>query len=214
MGVFNKSMPTYTLNKDNNIRIVNNNNNTPVNATYIDDVFDPLFNTQAKAYLNQKYGNPILGTLGGYMEGIDNALVGQKDQWGILGPGMGVLSYFGRSMDKADDFILGNLTELANAANGQGWQNPISNIFMKDEDYTGKKLLASTGNIMANMSGKPRLNEEDFSGLGWNLAGTGLDLATDPGVIGGNLTRNVPEIANMKGLKSTPDILNAISKGN
>ena len=104
MGVFEKAIPRYVYNPvQRNVQ--------PVQDYYVDDIFDPLFNKIVREALTQKYGNPLLGTAMGYYEGIENALFGQDDKWGILGPGMGILSGFGRSMDKAGDVILGSLTE-------------------------------------------------------------------------------------------------------
>ena len=82
-----------------------------VEKPYVDDIFDPLFNAEVTNYYRNLYGN--LGAIpAGYAAMFENALTGRK---GILGPGMGILSTFGRSMDKADDFILGSLTEGVNA---------------------------------------------------------------------------------------------------
>ena len=103
---------------------------------YVDDIFNPLFNAQVKEYYNGLYG-PIGGIGAGYASMLENALSGKK---GILGPGMGILSTFGRSMDKADDFILGGLTEGVNLiGRGLGGTNPapvnpIENIFVNDYD--------------------------------------------------------------------------------
>lgn len=180
MGIFNKAIPTVRTNQLNQVRV------TPTEEVYIDDIFDPLFNAKAREYLTNKYGNPVLGTLGGYLEGIDNALVGSKEKWGILGPGMGILSNFGRSMDKAGDFLIGGATEGVKALTGQGFENPLRNIFVEDQDYTGTRLLAAMGNSAAKLAGAPKLTEEDFSGL-WNIPGTALDMAFDPGIMGNAL---------------------------
>lgn len=198
MGIFNKLIPTYTYNKNGTLI------SRPIpEEVYIDDAFDPLFNRKAREYLNYKYGNPVLGTLGGFAEGVDNAIFGQKDKWGILGPGMGILSGFGRTMDKAGDFIIGGLTEGVNALNyinplgaNVKPENPLTNIFVEDEDYTGKRLLAAMGNSMSKLAGNTVLDESDFTGL-WNLPATGLELATDPGLLGGGLAKKfAPELAN------------------
>ena len=180
MGIFNKAIPTVRTNQLNQVRV------TPTEEVYIDDIFDPLFNAKAREYLTNKYGNPVFGTLGGYLEGIDNALVGSKEKWGILGPGMGILSNFGRSMDKAGDFLIGGATEGVKALTGQGFENPLRNIFVEDQDYTGARLLAAMGNSAAKLAGAPKLTEEDFSGL-WNIPGTALDMAFDPGIMGNAL---------------------------
>ena len=210
MGIFNKLIPTYTYNKNGTLI------SRPIpEEVYIDDAFDPLFNRRAREYLNYKYGNPILGTLGGFAEGVDNAIFGQKDKWGILGPGMGILSGFGRTMDKAGDFIIGGLTEGVNALNyinplgaNVKPENPLTNIFVEDEDYTGKRLLAAMGNSMSKLTGNTVLDESDFTGL-WNLPATGLELATDPGLLGGGLAKKfAPELANI----SSTQILKNIGK--
>lgn len=158
---------------------------------YIDDIFDPLFNTEVRNYLYNKYdNNRLLATLGGYAELTDNALFGHKD-WGILGPGMGIWSAFGRSMDKADDFILGGITEGVKGLTGQGLENPMTNIFEKDQDYSGTRLLSAMANSFNSLSGGKLggvTTENDFKGL-WNLPALGIDLATDPGIIGGATAR-------------------------
>jgi hypothetical protein len=198
MGIINKIVPKYTRTLDGTLI----RQDVP-EQVYIDDAFDPLFNQKAQEYLNYKYGNPFLGTLGGFAEGVDNALIGQKDKWGILGPGMGILSGFGRTMDKAEDFILGGLTEGVNAISSISPfgadikpENPLENIFVEDEDYTGKRLLAAMGNSMSKLAGDAVLEESDFKGL-WNIPNIGIELMTDPGIIGGSLVKNfAPELAN------------------
>ena len=208
MGIFNQLIPKYIKTPDGKII----QQNVP-EEIYIDDAFDPLFNKRAQEYLNYKYGNPFLGTLGGFAEGIDNALIGQKDKWGILGPGMGILSGFGRTMDKAEDFIIGGLTEGVNALNNISPigadikpENPLHNIFVEDEDYTGRRLLAAMGNSMSKLAGNAVLDESDFSGA-WNVAGTGLELMTDPGILGGSLAKRLaPEVTKM----TSKDILKNI----
>lgn len=159
---------------------------------YVDDIFDPLFNQQVREYYNGLYG-PIGGIGAGYAAMLDNALTGHK---GILGPGMGILSTFGRSMDKADDFILGGLTEGVNllgrglGGTNQAPVNPIQNIFVNDYDYQGTKLMAAIGNSMAKLAGtQTPLTEQDFQSMGDKIAGTTIDLATDPGIMGGQLAR-------------------------
>ena len=67
-------IPKYTLNNTNQRRV-------KAPEVYIDDIFDPLFNKQAKAYLEAKYGwGPLGNTFAGYAEGINNALIGQDDK--------------------------------------------------------------------------------------------------------------------------------------
>ena len=162
---------------------------------YVDDIFDPLFNTEVRNYYNSLYG-PIGGIGAGYASMLENALTGRK---GILGPGMGILSTFGRSMDKADDFILGGLTEGVNALGqvtgglNEAPRNPFERIFADDYDYQGTKLLAAAGNAMARMAGtNTPLTEADFNTLGDKISGLSLDLATDPGIMGGQLARLNP----------------------
>lgn len=196
-------IPKYTLNNYNQLRV-------KAPEVYIDDIFDPLFNKKAKEYLDAKYGwGPIGNTFAGYAEGINNALIGQNDKWGILGPGMGILSGFGRSMDKADDFLIGGLTEGVNLisqglGNNVVAENPLENIFVNDEDYTGARLLAAMGNTMSKMAGAPTLEESDFKGL-WNVPAMGLELATDPGILGGSLAKRFSPDAG-KTLKEMPSI--------
>lgn len=177
MGIFNRAIPNVQTNNLNQVRI------SPIEEPYVDDIFDPLFNASVRAHLTKKYGSPFLGTIGGYMEGIDNALIGQNEQWGVLGPGMGILSGFGRSMDKAGDAIIGSLTEGVKYATGQGFENPLRNIFVEDEDYTGTRLLAAMGNSMAGLAQAPKLNESDFKGM-WNVPAMSAELMTDPGILG------------------------------
>ena len=181
MGIFNRAIPTIRTNEYNQPTVV-------PQEYYVDDIFDPLFNAKVREQLTLKYGNPYLGTVGGYLEGIDNALLGQDGKWGILGSGMGILSGFGRSMDKAGDFIIGGLTEGVKGVTGQGFENPLHNIFVEDQDYSGQRLLAAMGNSMAGLAKAPQLTEEDFSGL-WSIPSIGLELATDPGILGGGLSK-------------------------
>lgn len=167
-----------------------------IQKPYVDDIWDPLFNRDVQNYYRNTYG--ALGAVPmAYMDMWDNALTGQK---GILGPGMGILGTFGRSMDKADDAILGTLTEGVNAVgnilggSNTAPQNPIRNIFVNDYNYEGTGLMAAMGNAMARLAGAPntKLDSSDFSTLGDRSAGTILDLATDPGYSGGTLSRLNP----------------------
>ena len=185
MGVFNNAIPRQ-LNRNRTNSVLAQQ---PANDYYVDDIFDPIFNYNVKEGLKQKYGdNPIITPIAGYAELLDNTLLGQEDKWGILGPGMGILSGFGRSMDKVGDPIIGGVTEGLKTLTGQRAENPLTNIFVDDEDYTGTRLLAAMGNSMSKMSGMPKLEEKDFSGL-WNVAGLGYDLAFDPSILGGSLRR-------------------------
>ena len=187
MGIFNRAIPNIQTNNLNQVRV------TPPEEYYVDDIFDPLFNAKVKEQLRAKYGNSFLGTIGGYMEGIDNALLGQDDKWGILGSGMGILSGFGRSMDKAGDFIIGGVTEGVKGLTGQGFENPLRNIFVEDEDYSGTRLLAAMGNSMAGLAKAPQLTEADFKGL-WNIPAMGLELATDPGIMGNSMVKGAKSL--------------------
>lgn len=184
MAIYNRLTPKFGIQTQ------------PSEVPYVDDIFDPLFNKEVIDYYNNIYGNRLLGIGAGYTQMIDNALTGRK---GILGPGMGILSTFGRSMDKADDAILGTLTEGVNAVGNlfggtnPAPTNPITNIFRNDYDYTGTKLLAAMGNSMAKLAGTQRpLTEADFDSFGDRITGTMLDLATDPGYSGGTLARLKP----------------------
>lgn len=189
MGVFEKAIPRYTYDPVQKLTV------QPVQDYYVDDIFDPIFNRNVRNALTQKYGNPLLGTVMGYYEGVENALFGQNDKWGILGPGMGILSGFGRSMDKAGDVILGTLTEGVKGITGQGVENPLENIFVEDQDYTGRRALAAMANSMRGLAGGTTVSEEDFGGA-WGLPSLAIELTTDPSILGGNLTKiaNKPNI--------------------
>jgi hypothetical protein len=168
---------------------------TSTPAVYIDDMFDPLFNKYAREYLRNKYGdNVLLNTLAGYGEGITNAW-GNKQGKGILGPTMGVLGYFGRSLDKADDALLGSLIE---ASDPTGFNNPLEQIFIEDRPYEGKELIKNLINQTRKDPNK-QLKDEDLQGLLPTLGGLAIDLATDPGILGGTLSKI--------GSKSTKPIL-------
>lgn len=193
MGIVNKSIPRIYKDSLGNIKVEHSPSEEQV---YIDDAFDPLFNAKAREYLRQKYGGPIVGTLGGYAEMWENALRPNNSQWGKLGPAMGVLGTFGRTLDKAEDFILGGLTEGVNAMNKINplgsrdvpVENPIENIFVKDEDYSGQRLFAAMANNMAKLAGGTTLNEEDFRGT-WAIPSIGAELMTDPGILGGTVAK-------------------------
>lgn len=198
-------IPKYAIGPNNNLRVYN--------PEYIaDDIFDPLFNRDVKTQLDLKYGRGLSSVLGGFAELTDTAMNMNADKWSLLGPGMGFLSTFGRSMDKADDFILGSITEGLQGIghtfnpNIAPAQNPIEQILVEDQDYTGKRLMAAMANNMAKLAGDPEtlLTQDDFSGLGYGAAGMGFDLLTDPGIGGGTLARKLAPSA--KGLKSA-DIL-------
>ena len=193
MGIVNKSIPRIYKDNLGNIKVEHSPSEEQV---YIDDAFDPLFNAKAREYLKQKYGGPIVGTLGGYAEMWENALRPNNDKWGKLGPAMGVLGTFGRTLDKAEDFILGGLTEGVNAVNKINplgsrdvpVENPIENIFVKDEDYSGQRLFAAMANNMSKLAGGTTLNEEDFRGT-WAIPSIEAELMTDPGILGGTVAK-------------------------
>lgn len=206
MGIFNRSIPTYTVDTANKLRVT-----TPLPEeepnTYVDDAFDPILNQAVRDRLLKQWGNPVSATLAGYYEMLDNAFVGSTKQWGALGPGMGVLGTFGRTMDKGGDAIIGTLTEGVKGLTGQGVESPFHNIFVKDEDYTGGKLLAAMGNSMAKMAGAPELTEEDFGGL-WSVPSIGLELATDPGIMGGAMAKAGGAVGKL----STSEVLQNLGK--
>ena len=179
MGIFEKSIPKYVVNPiDQRVEVAPQD-------VYVDDIFDPILNANVRNAMRQKYGDGIVGIAGGYKELLKNVWTGRE---GTLGKGMGLLSTFGRSMDKAGDVILGTLTEGVEGLSGQGFDNPLENIFVNDEDYTGKRFLASTANVMSPLVGGTRVTEDDL-GTAWNIPALGVDLATDPGILGGGLAR-------------------------
>lgn len=178
MGIFEKSIPKYVINPiEQNVQVA-------PQPYVVDDIFDPIFNANVRNALRQKYGGSLAGVGGGYAELLENAWGGDT---GIFGKGMGVLSTFGRSMEKADDIVLGLLTEGVEGISGQGFDNPFKEIFVNDVDYTGKRFLASTANIGRNLVGTT-VDESDF-GTAWNLPALGIELGTDVGILGGGLAR-------------------------
>jgi hypothetical protein len=182
MGVFNNAIPKYTGNLYNEIVV------SPAEPVVpVDDIFDPILNKAVKDRLRDRWGNPIAATFGGYTELINNALLGNRNQGGTMLPGLGILSSFGRSMDKAGDFIIGGVTEGVKGLTGQGIESPLYNIFVEDEDYSGQRLLAAAANSMSKMAGA-EVTEDDFRGL-WSVPSLGLELATDPSIFGGALTK-------------------------
>lgn len=214
MALLNQ-IPEYIRDKNNNLRV-------KAPDVYIDDIFDPLFNANAQAYLKDKYNWGWVGnTLAGFAEGVDNALLGQNEKWGILGPGMGILSGFGRSMDKAGDLLIGGVTEGINLLsrpllNSQSEvTNPLETIFVKDEDYTGSRLLSAMANSMSAFAGGAKTTEQDFTGM-WNIPGLGLELALDPGILGGSLTKKfnptIYKTYKETGKYSSKDILKNLGK--
>ncbi len=185
MGIFEKSIPKYVVNPiDQQLEVAPQD-------VYVDDIFDPIFNARVKDAMRQKYGSGLYGVLGGYEEMLKNAWGGDG---GILGKGMGVLSTFGRSMEKADDLVLGLLTEGVEGITGQGFDNPFKQIFVEDEDYTGKRLLAATANTFRGLAGGTTVTEQDF-GPEWNIPALGLELTTDVGILGGGLARKLAPTA-------------------
>lgn len=186
MGIFNRSIPKYTGNFINNEIEVS----SPPEEDYafIDDIFDPVLNARVRERLLDQYGNPITATLAGYTELVNNALLGNKQQGGTMLPGIGILSSFGRSLDKSGDIILGTLTEGVKGMTGQGIESPLHNIFVQDEDYSGQRILAAAANSMAKLANAPELTPSDFKGA-WTLPSMGIELATDPSILGGNLIK-------------------------
>lgn len=192
MSLFNQLIPNYTLNDKRQIRVAPQ----MPEPIYIDDAFDPLFNKRAQAYLNAKYGR-FLRIPGGYAEMIENMLGNSTKQWGPLGPGMGILGTFGRTIDKAEDFLLGGITEASHFAGNLNplgsytpVKNPLREVFVEDNDYNGQKLMASMANNMSKLAGGTSLTENDFTGA-WNVPALGIEIATDPGILGGALSRHL-----------------------
>ena len=186
MGVFDKAIPVYTINNRGGVVI-----EQPEETPYIDDIFDPVFNKAVRdSLLERSNGSFGAAMARGYGELLRNTFVGHNDQWGMFGPGMGILSTFGRSMDKADDFILGAMTEAVRGLSGEKMQNPFTRIFRDDHDYTGKGLLAATTNLASPLVGGARVTEDDFKGL-WNVPAVAVELATDPGIMGGAVSRRL-----------------------
>lgn len=230
MSLFNQLIPSYVLNDKRQIRVAPQMQE-PV---YIDDVFDPLFNKRAQDYLNAKYGR-FLRIPGGYAEMLENMLGNSTKQWGPLGPGMGILGTFGRTIDKAEDFLLGGITEVSHLAGNLNplgsytpVKNPLREVFVEDKDYTGQKLLASMTNNMSKLAGGATLDEGDFRGA-WNIPSLEIELATDPGILGGSIARHLaPNVqltngigqvvevplhqAAQKGAVSSDDIVKMLSK--
>lgn len=207
MGLFEKQIPKYIKNLDGTVTVAP----TQVDASLIpdvriDDIFDPLFNANVRARLDQTYGDPVLATLGGYNELLNNIWV-END--GTFGKGMGLLSAFGRSMEKADDLVLGGLTEAVKGLSGQGFEDPIANIFVNDQDYSGRRLLAAAANSMSGFADGATVTEEDF-GAEWGLPSLALELGTDVGILGGGLSRKfapyLSEAANAGKRVSSADI--------
>ena len=184
----------------------------PMSQPYVDDMFDPLFNREVVSYNRDLYGT--LGAIpAGFAQMWDNALTGQE---GILGPGMGILSTFGRSMDKADDFILGGLTEGVNAVGrlvgtNDTPTNPISNIFVEDQDYEGSDLLAAMGNAMGKLAGGAKLDRGDFQSLPDRLQSSVVNLATDPGFMGGHIARENPANVMADALSTYDDTMSKVA---
>lgn len=201
MGLFEKQIPKYVEDVDGNVT---------VEPVVVDDIFDPLFNAEVRAQLEDTYGNSPLATLGGYQELLDNVWVNNE---GTFGKGMGLLSAFGRSMEKADDIILGAATEAVEGVSGQGFDNPLKQIFVEDEDYTGRRFLAAAANTMRGFADGTTVTEEDF-GPEWGLPALGIELVSDVGVLGGGLARSLaPELAQQAGKRVTSsEILRNLGK--
>lgn len=164
-----------------------------------DDFFDPLFNINARESIKDTYGiNNIFTPVYGYADLLDNTFAPKEGQWGPLGPAMGILGTFGRTLDKAEDFVLGGMTEGVNAVNQINplsstpdvqVQNPFTNIFVNDEDYTGNKLLAAMANNMGRLAGNTAVTESDFNDTTWKPTSLAIEIGTDPGVFGGFLNK-------------------------
>lgn len=184
MGLFEKQIPKYVRNLEGDVVV----EPTRIDASLVpdlrvDDIFDPLFNANIRERLRQDYGN--LATFAGYNELLNNIWT-END--GTFGKGMGLLSAFGRSMEKADDLVLGAATEAVKGVSGQGFENPIENIFVKDEDYTGRRFLAAAANSMRGFADGTTVTEDDF-GAAWTLPSLGIELGTDVGILGSGLSR-------------------------
>ena len=207
MGIFNRSIPTYTVDTANKLRITTPVEEPEQQSTYIDDAFDPIFNKAVRDRLMKEWGDPISATAAGYYELLDNSIVGSTKEWGALGSGMGILSSFGRTMDKGGDLVLGTLTEGIKGVTGQGVESPFHNIFVKDQDYSGGRILAAMGNSMAKLANAPQLTEKDFGGA-WTIPSIGIELATDPGILGGVLSKAGGAVGNL----STAEVLSNIGR--
>ena len=212
MGIFEKSIPKYIHNHENEVAIIPEQDlSTLPPEPYIDDIFDPLFNRSTREYLRQKYGNSPLATFEGYAELLDNTWNGND---GIFGKGMGILSTFGRSMEKADDLILGGLTEGVKGLTGQSFENPIENIFVEDQDYSGRRLLAAMANSMSSLAGGTTVDESDF-GAAYTIPALGIELMTDVGIAGGALANTfAPAVhtARRTGKMTSKEILQNLGK--
>lgn len=212
MGIFEKSIPKYIHNHENEVIIAPEQDlSTLPPEPYVDDIFDPLFNRSVRSYLHQKYGYGPNATFSGYGELIDNVWNGNK---GIFGKGMGVLSAFGRSMEKADDLIIGGLTEGVKGLTGQGFENPIENIFVEDQDYTGRRLLAAMANSMSDLAGGATVDESDF-GTAYGIPALGIELMTDVGIAGGALANKfAPAVhtARRTGKMTSKELLQSLGK--
>ena len=203
MGIFEKSIPKYVVNPITQDIVIQ------PEEVYVDDIFDPVFNANVREAMRQKYGDGIYGVLGGYEELLKNAWTGDG---GIFGAGMGVLSTFGRSMEKADDLILGGLTEGVKGLTGQGFENPIENIFVEDQDYTGRRLLAAMANSMRHFAGGTTVDESDFGPV-WGPASLGIELGTDVGILGSGVARSLaPNASKMTSKELLKDITKADAK--
>lgn len=184
MGVFNRAIPKYIRNPITGSISVE----PTVETVHVDDAFDPVLNKAVREQYMSRYGNPITATVAGYADLVNNALLGNQKQGGTMLPGIGILSGFGRTMDKAGDVILGSLTEGVKGATVQGVESPFYNIFVEDEDYSGQRLLAAATNSMAKLTSSPEVTEEDFKGI-WTVPSLGIELATDPSILGGTLKK-------------------------
>jgi len=191
MSMFDNLFPVYKRNP------ITNQVDIEREEPKVDDFFDPFFSRGIKANIQQKYGIPNIAIpLYGYSEFLENTL-SPKDSNNILGPAMGILGGFGRTIDKAEDFLLGGITEGVNAFNqfnplsnpAETEHNPIREIFVEDKDYTGDRLLASMANSMNKLAGGTQMMPEDFQNGVWKVPSLAIELGTDPGIAGNLISK-------------------------
>lgn len=204
MSMFDNLFPVYKRNP------ITNQVDIEKEEPKVDDFFDPFFSRGIKASIQQKYGIPNIAVpLYGYSEFLENTL-SPKDSNNILGPAMGILGGFGRTIDKAEDFLLGGVTEGVNAINQfnplsnptEAEHNPIKEIFVEDKDYTGDRLLAAMANSMNKLAGGTQMMPEDFQNGVWKLPSLAIELGTDPGIAGSLVSKTF-----------NPRLLDKTSKG-
>lgn len=199
MGIFEKSIPKYVVNP------IQQQVEIAPEPVVIDDIFDPILNANAVNALRSKYGEGAFAVLGGYEELLNN-IWGNPE--GDLAGGLSLLGSFGRSMEKADDLILGAATESIKGLSGQGFQDPLHSIFVEDKDYTGRGLLAATANTMRGLAGAS-VDESDFGAV-WAPTSLAIELGTDVGILGGVTAKTFAPAA--KDLSSKQILMN-LGKG-